>query len=64
MFWRLSCVGRTSASGQHGGCCAILVEHAARTISWMQAGDERMAAVATEALRALGLPVVNILRTA
>jgi nucleotidyltransferase AbiEii toxin of type IV toxin-antitoxin system len=42
----------------------ILVERAARTVSWMHAGDERMAAVTTEELRELGQPVVDVLRVA
>lgn len=40
----------------------ILVERAARTVSWLKAGDERMAIVTAEELRALALPVVEALR--
>jgi hypothetical protein len=36
----------------------ILVERAARTVSWLKAGDERMAAITAEELKALGQPVV------
>lgn len=39
----------------------ILVERAARTISWLKAGDERMAAVGAEELQALGRPVIAAL---
>jgi hypothetical protein len=39
----------------------VLIERAVRTISWMKAGDERMAAVTTEELRALGQLVVATL---
>lgn len=41
----------------------ILVERAARTISWLKAGDERMAAITAEELQALGQPVVDALRS-
>lgn len=40
----------------------IFVDRAARTISWLKAGDERMATVTAEELRALGGPVVGALR--
>ncbi len=40
----------------------ILVERAARTISWLKAGDERMATITAEELQALGRPVVASLR--
>jgi hypothetical protein len=36
----------------------VLIERAARTISWMKAGDEPMAAITAEELRALGELVV------
>lgn len=42
----------------------ILVERAARTMSWLRAGDERMASITSEELRALGLAVVEALRAA
>lgn len=41
----------------------IFIERAARTVSWLKAGDERMAAITAEVLRALGQPVVDALRT-
>lgn len=40
----------------------ILVERAIRTVSWLKAGDERMAIVTAEELRALALPVLAALR--
>lgn len=42
----------------------ILVERSARTVSWLRAGDERMAAITSEELRTLGLPVMEVLRSA
>jgi hypothetical protein len=42
----------------------ILVERAARTVSWLKAGDEGMAVVTAEELQALALPVVDALRIA
>lgn len=39
----------------------ILVERAARTVSWLKAGDDRMATVTTEELQALGRPLVTVL---
>lgn len=41
----------------------ILVDRATRTISWLKAGDERMAAVTAGELQALGGPVVIALRS-
>ncbi len=40
----------------------ILVERATRTISWLKAGDERMAAVTAGEVRALGQPLITALR--
>jgi hypothetical protein len=42
----------------------ILVERAARTISWLKAGDERMATITAEELQSLGRPVLATLRGA
>ena len=42
----------------------ICVERAARTISWLKAGDERMAAITAGELQALGQPVVDRLQEA
>jgi len=39
----------------------ILVERAARTVSWLRAGDDRMATVTSEELQVLGQPVVTAL---
>lgn len=39
----------------------ILVERAARTVSWLKAGDDRMATVTAEELQALGRPLVTLL---
>lgn len=41
----------------------ILVERPTRTVSWLKAGDERMAAITAEELHALGQPVVDALRS-
>lgn len=41
----------------------IFVERAARTISWLKAGDERMATITAEELQALGRPVIDALRS-
>src|SRR5262249_18316010 len=37
----------------------VLIARATQTISWMKAGDERMAAVTVEELRELGRPVIT-----
>jgi hypothetical protein len=42
----------------------IFVERAARTISWLKAGDERMAVITAEELQALGQPVLTAVRRA
>jgi hypothetical protein len=39
----------------------ILVTKAARTVSWLRAGDDRMAAIASDELPALGRPVIETL---
>jgi hypothetical protein len=41
----------------------IFIERSARTVSWLKAGDERMAAIALDELQALGQPVIDALRT-
>ncbi len=41
----------------------ILVERSTRTISWLKAGDERMAAITAGELQALGGPVVVALQS-
>jgi len=41
----------------------IFIERAVRTVSWLKAGDERMAAITAEELQALGQPVVDALRS-
>ena len=41
----------------------ILVTKAARTVSWLKAGDDRMAVITTDELEALGQPVTDLLRT-
>jgi hypothetical protein len=39
----------------------ILVRHAARTISWLKFGDDRMAAITADELTAVGQPLVDAL---
>lgn len=41
----------------------VLVERPTRAVSWLKAGDERMAAITAEELHALGQPVVDALRS-
>ena len=40
----------------------ILVTRAARTISWLKAGDDRMAVITAEELQALARPVAEMLQ--
>jgi hypothetical protein len=40
----------------------VLVERSARTVSWLKAGDDRMAAITADELEALGQPVAEVLR--
>lgn len=42
----------------------IFIQRAARTVSWLKAGDERMATIALEELQALGQPVVDAIHLA
>lgn len=41
----------------------ILIDRPTRTVSWLKAGDERMAAITAEELHALDQPVVDALRS-
>ncbi len=39
----------------------IFVQHAARTISWLKSGDDRMAVITADELTAVGRPLVEAL---